>query len=132
MNVFLDAEFTDIVKESALISLGMVADRGEEFYIEVPYPGAQCTPFVHESLPPLLGRDPNAFCLLEEVWMQMMTWLKMIRRDINKLLRYDFYKRTGLPEHHALYDARANQYAYRPRNPGGKQWKRKPCLGPSH
>jgi len=27
---------------------------------------------------------------------------------------YDFFKNSGLPEHHALYDAQANRHAYRP------------------
>ncbi len=156
MNVFLDTEFTDLIKDTTLISLGMVTDRGEEFYMEVPYPEAQCSPFVREAVLPLLGREPHAFCPLEEVYVRMMKWLnivrredeefdicidyeadweffcdcldhrvpywchrKMIWRDINELLLYDFHKRTGLPEHHALYDARANQYAYRPRRPEG-------------
>ena len=40
---------------------------------------------------------------------------KMIHRDINSLLHYEFFKKSGLPEHHALFDARANKYAYRNR-----------------
>lgn len=46
-------------------------------------------------------------------------WCKQrhIRRNINKLMLWDFYKRHNLPEHHALYDAMANRYAYRERIP---------------
>lgn len=42
---------------------------------------------------------------------------RLIGREINELLRYDFHKRNQLPEHHALYDARAMQYAFRERPP---------------
>ncbi|MFZ6755382.1 hypothetical protein ACO0KY_18640 [Undibacterium sp. Dicai25W] len=40
---------------------------------------------------------------------------RLIGREINKLLRYDFYRRSNLPEHHALYDARAISYSFRER-----------------
>jgi hypothetical protein len=35
-----------------------------------------------------------------------------IGRDINNLLHDEYFQKSGLPEHHALYDARANLYAY--------------------
>lgn len=45
------------------------------------------------------------------------TWCRSRRvaRNINELLRYEFHKKNGLPEHHALYDAMANRYAFRER-----------------
>lgn len=43
-----------------------------------------------------------------------------IGRNINQLLRYEFHKTNKLPEHHALYDARASKYAYRERLPLSK------------
>lgn len=151
LNIFIDTEFTDLL-DPVLISLGMVSTRGEELYIEVPFPMDKCTQFVHEAVLPLLGREPHAFVELEAAHLHIYTWLENVRRDresihictdyqadwdlfcnvmgghmpswvhhkpigrdINKLLLYSFHKKTGLPEHHALYDARANQYAYRPR-----------------
>lgn len=44
-------------------------------------------------------------------------WCKsrLVARNINELLRYDFHKKHQLPEHHALNDARANSYAFRER-----------------
>ncbi|MGZ5799947.1 MAG: hypothetical protein ACXWJZ_04875 [Burkholderiaceae bacterium] len=174
MNVFLDTEFTDLL-DPHLISLGMVTERSvvapellmqgitsqyltEEFYVEVPYPDKKCTSFVRETVLPLLGREPHAFCKTDEVSALILNWLlfvrrsdedmhicidyetdwdlfcaainyqvppwihrKMIRRDINELMLYDFFKKSGLPEHHALYDARANKYAYRPRIEKGEK-----------
>lgn len=152
MNVFMDTEFTDLL-DPVLISLGMVTDRGEEFYIEVPYPDKACTPFVREAVLPLLGREPDAYCPLEEVRLRLLKWLeivrrppedlyicidyqtdwdlfwealdgqvpawclpKMIGRDLNELLLYSyFWRHPDAREHHALDDARANAYAYRPR-----------------
>lgn len=35
-NVFIDTEFTDFL-DPQLISIGLVAESGEEFYAELPY-----------------------------------------------------------------------------------------------
>lgn len=150
MNVFLDTEFTDLL-EPILISLGMVSQQGEEFYIEVPYPDQKCTAFVREAVLPLLGKDPRAICEQGQAKDRILTWLKsvrsdagdvyvcvdyeadwellcealdyepphwlrrkMIRQNLDQILLYEFHIQTGLPQHHALHDAKANQYAYCP------------------
>lgn len=132
----------------------MVSDRGDDLYIEVPFPRDKCTPFVVETVLPLLGREPHALLDAKDAGPFIVMWLERIRRDgevvrvytdyqadwdlfcgvtdevlpdwvnhiaikssdLNKLLLISFHKATGLPNHHALYDARANQYAYRPRD----------------
>lgn len=151
LKVFVDTEFTNFV-DTHLISIGMAAASGEEFYAEVPYPPDNCSEFVREVVIPLLGRVPNAFCPIDDLYMKITSWLKIIRthdedvdicfdyqtdwdlfsvaldgrvpawcrpcmvsRNINELLRYEFHKKNNLPEHHALYDAQANRYAYRER-----------------
>lgn len=155
MKVFLDSEFTDFL-DPRLISLALVADSGEEFYAEVPYPEKACSAFVRETVIPLLNQHPNAFCQLEDLGAQITAWLEAVKvkrsnedieicidyqtdwdlfadaldnrvppwckprnvgRNINKLLRYAYHKKNGLPEHHALYDARAACYAFRERPP---------------
>lgn len=35
--------------------------------------------------------------------------------EVNCLMQWDFFDRSGLPEHHALYDARALRAGFRPR-----------------
>lgn len=149
--IFIDTEFTDFL-ECHLISLGMVVDSGEEFYVEVPYPDAACSAFVREAVIPLLGSIEDAQCPFEELGQRILSWFSLIRHDgetveicfdfqtdwdllndamdyqvpdwccprlitrnINELLRYSFHKKNNLPEHHALYDARANRYAFRDR-----------------
>lgn len=151
MNVFIDTEFTDLM-EPILISIGMVADTGEEFYAEVPYPDNKCTPFVREAVIPFLGRDPNAYCSLIEMPRRLQTWLEIVRitnedviicfdystdwdlfaqviqyriplwvkkklcpSDFNELLLYEYFQKNP-EQHNAICDARANRYAYRPRD----------------
>ncbi len=153
MLIFLDTEFTDF-SDSKLISIGMVADSGEEFYAEVPFPDAACSAFVREIVLPLLNQYPNAYCPVVDLGMRISAWLQIVKRssedvevcidyqtdwdlfadaldnrvppwckprrvgrNINELLRYEYHKKNGLPEHHALYDAQANRYAFRERPP---------------
>ncbi|MBB5390775.1 MULTISPECIES: 3'-5' exoribonuclease domain-containing protein [unclassified Herbaspirillum] len=151
--IFIDTEFTDFV-DIHLISIGMVAQSGEEFYAEVSFPELSCSDFVRETVIPLLGQIEGAHCSVEDLYIRITSWLKIVRpgeeeieicfdyqsdwdlfsnaldnrapswcrprhvsRNINELLRYKFHKESKLPEHHALYDARANRYAFRERRP---------------
>lgn len=149
MLIFLDTEFTDFFNTN-LISIGMVADSGEEFYAEVPFPDAACSAFVREVVIPLLNQYPHAYCPIPDLGMRILRWLELVRRknedvqicidnqydwdlfadaldncvpawchrrmveqNIIEFLRFDFHQKNGLPEHHALYDARANRFAFR-------------------
>ncbi len=151
MLIFLDTEFTDLL-DPVLISLGMVAEDGQELYLEVPFPVEKCTAFVREAVLPYLGREPSAACTVFELRSRVLTWIETIRRpqeevvicvdnqididllynaldyrlpgwmacclighDVDKERIKRFFADNGLPRHHALHDARANRYAYRPR-----------------
>ena len=39
----------------------------------------------------------------------------LVWSDLSELLIEDYWKKTGESQHHALHDARANRYAYRPK-----------------
>lgn len=154
LKVFIDTEFTDFFN-AHLISIGMVAESGEEFYAEVPYPDAACSSFVRAAVIPLLGNIPHAACAVHELPGLMLNWLNLVRaretpvvicfdyeldwdlflqvfdyrvprwcrprdvaREINELLLYEYLSKNKLPAHHALYDARANRYAFRERISG--------------
>ncbi len=79
MLIFLDTEFTDLL-DPVLISLGMVAEGGQELYLEVPFPVEKCTAFVREAVLPHLGREPNAACTVFEVRSRVLTWIETIRQ----------------------------------------------------
>lgn len=70
MLIFLDTEFTDFF-DPVLISLGMAAETGEEFYAEVPYPEKGCSAFVREAVIPLLGRELHSACSRDELGASM-------------------------------------------------------------
>jgi len=62
--------------------------------------------------------SPIDWTLFNEVLHgQLPIWCspRLVDNCIGELLRHDFHTRTGLPEHHALNDARANCYAFRER-----------------
>lgn len=80
MNVFIDTEFTDFI-ECHLISLGMVSERGEEFYFEVPYPDEACSAFVREVVIPMLGKYPQSTCEKDALRSRILDWIRLIRCD---------------------------------------------------
>lgn len=80
LKVFIDTEFTDLIN-TGLISLGMVAESGAEFYAEVPYRDAECSDFVRMAVIPLLGKIPNAACSFGELRGRMLSWLRQARPD---------------------------------------------------
>lgn len=53
----------------------------------------------------IFDNHPPAFCRPRNVGFY----------EINELLRYEFHKKDQRPEHHALNDAKALRYAFRPR-----------------
>ena len=90
MKVFIDTEFTDFI-DCHLISLGMVTVRGEEFYVEVPYPDEACSAFVREVVIPILGKYPHPPCEKDALRSRILEWTKLVRRG-NEVLEicYDY------------------------------------------
>lgn len=92
MLVFIDTEFTDFI-ECHLISLGMVTERGEEFYAEVPYPDEACSAFVREVVLKLIEvvNFPDAKCEKDALRLRILDWLKLIRRGNEDIqICYDY------------------------------------------
>ena len=58
MRVFFDTEFTGLSSDPRLLSIGMVADRGEELYIELTNGWSEdnCSYWVMKNIMPLLGK----------------------------------------------------------------------------
>lgn len=58
MKIFLDCEFTQLNQDSKLISLALVSESGEEFYVELTdtYSVEDCSDFVIQTVLPQL--DP--------------------------------------------------------------------------
>ena len=55
MQIFIDTEFTALVREASLISFGAVSEDGREFYCELtPVLQEECSAFVREIVLPLL------------------------------------------------------------------------------
>lgn len=92
LRVYIDAEFTDFV-EMHLISLGVVADTGEEFYAELnDYPQDACNTFVQESVVPLLGQVTTAVMSRQELRDRLFVWLDTLRQKTKTVIVcYDFF-----------------------------------------
>jgi hypothetical protein len=91
MRIFIDTEFTDFI-DCHLISIAMVSEYGEEFYYEVPFPDASCSPFVREVVIPLLNHDSRSSCSRDELKSHILNWLKLVRSSAETeiLISYDY------------------------------------------
>lgn len=155
LKVFIDCEFTNFPPAAhRLISLGLAAETGDEFYVEVAFEMADCSDFVKEVVIPLLGQIPHAQVPLAEARGRILDWCQRVRQgedvvicydseydwnllvgaldcqvpawiqkryiggNINELFRYAYHKKSGRPEHHALFDACGNRAGYRQRAVG--------------
>ena len=88
MLVFLDTEFTDFVRPD-LISIGLVAEDGREFYAELDdYQRDNCNDFVRKNVVPLLGRVPGAICNRAELTGRLRAWFDSLPEKTTII--YDF------------------------------------------
>ena len=74
MLVFLDTEFTQLLRPD-LISIGLVSERGHEFYAELTdFPHDRCSEFVRAEILPLFGRVAGAPCSKSELARRLREW----------------------------------------------------------
>lgn len=85
--LFMDTEFTDF-KDPKLISIGLVALSGDEFYAEAEYPLDECSEFVRATVLPLLNPSKKPLSL-GEVRAELVSWIEAIRQDEPVLICYD-------------------------------------------
>lgn len=63
----------------------------EEFYAEVPYPDASCSPFVREAVIPLLGKIPKAAMSKAALKEALLHWLNRCHQQMKPLyICYDY------------------------------------------
>lgn len=84
MHIFFDTEFSGLILDPKLISIGMIAEDGERtFYAELSdtYQASACEPFVHEAvLPQLQGGD--ARMTIEELTLRLGNWIEDFNRPV--------------------------------------------------
>lgn len=78
IKVFIDTEFTNFFVP-ALISIGLVADTGEETYFEVDYEYADCSDFVRETVIPLLSSGPYMKFKKDDLHKALYSWFQIIK-----------------------------------------------------
>ena len=90
MLVFLDTEFTDFTRPD-LISIGLVAEDGREFYAErTDYYTTRCGDFVRETVLPLLGRVPDAACTRTELTDRLRDWFGQLPEPATIIFDYEW------------------------------------------
>ncbi len=67
MKLFLDCEFTQLNRDTKLISLALVSEAGHEYYVEITdtYQVADCSDFVIQNVLPQLNLPDHGQPLVE-------------------------------------------------------------------
>ena len=78
LKVFIDTEFTSLI-DPQLISIGLVAETGEEAYFEVPFDRTICSEFVRDVVIPLLIQDQITQISSDLLRNNVVQWLKLIK-----------------------------------------------------
>jgi len=147
MRIFVDTEFTDFI-DCDLISIGLVAEDGREFYGErSDFDMRACSEFVRAAVLPQLGQYADRVFTRDALAVELRAWLDQLALEKTLTLSFDYgadwellvdlvgelppnclaeqvnacldpersesYYREHGGRHHALSDARANQYAMR-------------------
>ena len=87
--VFLDTEFTQIQRPD-LISVGLVGERGHEFYAELTdFPYDRCSEFVRAEILPLFGRVAGASCSKSEPASRLREWFDPLGEPAVVIFDYD-------------------------------------------
>jgi hypothetical protein len=90
MRVFVDCEFTDFI-DCDLISIGLVADDGREFYGErSDYDDSSCSAFVREAVLPQLGQYPGRVFTREGLRSALLAWLDQFGGEPEKVFCVDY------------------------------------------
>ena len=106
MRVFLDTEFTDFT-DPRLISFGLVADNGREFYAELSdgWQPDQCSAFVHDVVLPRLERSPASTLCRCDAGIQLVEWLLALGNNVTLVhdVQVDFHLLANLllPVYHS-------------------------------
>lgn len=76
MLIFMDTEFTQLGPHADLISIGLVAEDGRQFYGERrDFDGASVSPFVRAVVLPLLGKQPECIYVGNSLRDAVTRWL---------------------------------------------------------
>jgi hypothetical protein len=90
MRVFVDTEFTDFI-DCDLISIGLVADDGREFYGErSDFEQETCSQFVRAAVLPQLGADPSRIFTREALRVALLMWLVQFANEPERVLCFDY------------------------------------------
>ncbi|MFM0059672.1 3'-5' exoribonuclease [Paraburkholderia phytofirmans] len=90
MRIFLDTEFTNL-QDRELVSLGLVAENGSEFYGEsTDFDLSRCSEFVRETVLPQLGSPAGRAMPVDQLRLAVTDWLQSVPVRDHPILCYDY------------------------------------------
>jgi len=98
MRVFLDNGFTNL-QDRELISLGLAAENGSEFYGEsTDFDLSRCSEFIRKAVLPQLGSPAGRAMPLDQLRLEVTDWLHSVPIRDHPILCYDYDGDRELPE----------------------------------
>lgn len=84
MLIFFDTEFTSLHPKSKLISIGLIATDGREFYAEMTdtYMKSHCSEWVKDNVLPLLDAPESQRMTRDEMAVQLRAWIESFGRPV--------------------------------------------------
>jgi hypothetical protein len=90
MRIFVDTEFTDFI-DCDLISVGLVAENGREFYGErSDFDVRSCSEFVRAAVLPQLGQYPGRVFERDALVIELRAWLAQFAPEQTLTLSFDY------------------------------------------
>jgi 3' exoribonuclease, RNase T-like len=90
MRIFVDTEFTDFI-DCDLISIGLVAEDGREFYGErSDFDEGACSDFVRAAVLPQLGQYPGRMMERDALAVEVREWLDRLAWENDLTLCFDY------------------------------------------
>jgi hypothetical protein len=87
---FVDCEFTDF-DHRELVSLAIVSEEGDEFYVELKdFNAQQCSSFVSTTVLPQLGQYPQRVMTRPEAARALLSWFAGFALKPRPLLCFDY------------------------------------------
>lgn len=83
MLIFLDTEFSDLIEDPSLISIGLVAENNQTFYGELSdtYAPSDCSEFSQEHVLPLL-QGGEALMTRKELVTRLKSWIENFNEPV--------------------------------------------------
>ncbi|MBC3920061.1 3'-5' exoribonuclease [Undibacterium sp. CY18W] len=119
---FPDASCSAFVREAVIPLLGRIPDAvmSKDSLCQQLLAWLSTVRLVNSDIEICFDYQTDWDLFIDAIDYHVPVWCRpcLIASNINEVVKYEFYKKHALPQHHALYDARANLAAFQESDDG--------------